>query len=1288
MHLHPLNFTEAETNLLHAQYQALLKHLEKGRGLLQEDLPDIRNTMQNILHGQEGLQDFWKQVREHPYEHYQLHLVHADKDLLNLPWQLAVDDVQYPFVRISKGLPSAKSLASYKPRPGPLKILIMISSPEDADVSNRLSYEQEEEAILKALAPLWESGQVHVDFTQDGSLQSLQEQLALQHYHIFHFSGHGTYKDDTGYLLLEDEKNLDGKYVTAQQLAVALQRKPAHKPALVILASCKTAQGSMEAGFRGVADELMKIGVPAVISMAFSIIDHYATVFSAYLYAHLAKQEPLLQAYTESLISLRQEEEKHMDKSGGYFLTQWLIPQLYCSKMVENIVNWDSTAEVMTTSRAAARVINENQFLFLKHAKEYQFIGRRRDSARFFSRLLKHQGVFIRGQGGVGKTSMAEHLVRRMLMHNSSYHYFDFSEAGLGIPAMITKLQEYLRKEHRQYAINHELDKRQKAVEKLDFLLQEVVKKCTPLFVFDNMETCQEETGGAIKPAYKDWLEYIQHNLINEFPVIFTGRYLIEELNDIYDYSLNQVFFVDFYRKCLQLSIKNIQYSYLELNFGKTAQLLFDTLGGNYRALEFFDEIYKNAPERIVKLLGELQAEKIASKIISAEVQERLEAYSKKLVFGELLQLLNEEEIIVLQLLAQFRKPVLTLALEMQREHSFETALLRLHNLTMIEVHENNDTGLIYYYVTPLVKNWLEGNGLHYQEFSHERAGKYYEHTSNHIEKNDQDLEEAFWHYSISVNKDSLNRVGVILATHYYEQSLFEQAFQCAVKVEKLLEDETDANILNISGLIYSLRGDYTTSLEYFTSSLKADETFGNEAGSGNVLSNIGTVYLETGYPEKALEYYKKSFRLNRAGNNREAMGTALHNIGHVYSHLGDLKKGLTYFNKSLAIAREMNSIPSVCVTLDTIGHLYKTLGDHDTALRYLAESLELAELLGKKEIKASTLNGIGQIHEERGEYESALENFYEALALYRQIGKRAGEASMLINISAIYRRGGYFEEAVQHMENALRIAREIGDRPTEATALNNIGGIYLNTGNYDKALEYFNESLHMAKLTLDKAVEASIYNNLSRIYKDRGDHIKAKEYLEHSLIICEGIGDKSTEAIILNNLGQLYVLLNEDDKAVEYFNKGLMIREATGNKAGEASILISIGRVYNKKGDAENALACFAKSLTIRESLSDIRGIANVFHNVAGVYFDQGDYQQYLHYEARAYEIYTQVKDQEGMYHVGILLGRFYCTMDDPELLAKGLSMLKQSCEIGAQTGYANVHEVAELIEQFSGKA
>ena len=166
-------------------------------------------------------------------------------------------------------------------------------------------------------------------------------------------------------------------------------------------------------------------------------------------------------------------------------------------------------------------------------------------------------------------------------------------------------------------------------------------------------------------------------------------------------------------------------------SFDEIAAALHRALGGNYRALEFFDELCRNAPDAVPGTLDELDA--------------------------------------------------------LLRERSGETLRHIAADLTLAERRAGEAEGRVYNIVPPLVRELLADSGLKAADFDDDRAGAYYEKMDKDLnQRNYADLEEAFFHYERVKNITKLNKTGNTLSGFYYSTSQFQRAFDFARRVEAL----------------------------------------------------------------------------------------------------------------------------------------------------------------------------------------------------------------------------------------------------------------------------------------------------------------------------------------------------------------------------------------------------------------------------------------------------------------------------------------------------------------------
>ncbi len=947
----PLSIEAKPAKQLKRTYRTIFDGLQRGEILDARRLTPLREQMTEIVAQHEAWQSA---VQRAELEQQLLHLTHADTDLLNLPWRLVATHA--PLLALTKGLPTSESLPAFLPRnPLPLKILVMVSAPEDLDITGRLSYEEEEDQILKAFEKLYEHGLVQIDFTQDGSLATLEQQLAENHYHILHFSGHGTYQDGVGYLQLEDPVTQNTDLVTDKAFARALNKKPGHRPSLVLLASCDSGQGKVEGElFSGVSNLLLHIGVPAVVAMNWKISDYFATIFAAEFYRRLAEKTALPQAFQEAVRHVQQAEAQAYQQQPGLTPHQWLIPQLFLGQWCEHLVDWAAPQEKLTFT--AHKFVTGKDQLLLAQRKNYQFIGRRQERRRALPLLKEKTPVLLVGQGGVGKTALAEHLVRRLIAADPRVQPFVFDETTGSMEKVIESLLFYLQKEHRRFLIRKEIEEvSEQAEEQLLWLLQELDRACRPVFVFDNLESFQEEPGGPFKLEHADLLAVIKLLVDNNwFPLLLTGRYPLADFPDLEKVDLNQVRFADFWKKCHQLALAELREHLRKMaadaaaptTFREIVELLHRTFGGNYRVLEFFDELYQEKRSEILGTLAQL------NEFLQEKTGDLLQRVSKNLVFRELLALLNDAERWALGMLTHFRRPVLPLALEMQDvDRSVEPALHRLQQLTLLEAHrENFDTsqGLIYYYATPIVRQLLAQQENGAITFSHPAAGRYYEYVDQHINhRTYADLEEAFFHYTQAGNLDKVNTIAETLSSFYYGRSLYRTALGYAVAAEELAGHQIAPGLINRIGLILLTFGQIPAALTYFERKLVIDREIGDRSGEGTTLNNISQIYDAKGDYDTALRYLQQSLNIQQEIGDRSGMIPTLHNMAQIAWEKQDFQAYYKYEMEAYQMAVATGDAMGLYQVGKNLGPVLCQAGQHEQGLAMLQQSYTIARQAG-----------------------------------------------------------------------------------------------------------------------------------------------------------------------------------------------------------------------------------------------------------------------------------------------------------------------------------------------------
>lgn len=240
-------------------------------------------------------------------------------ELADLPWEFLLDkgggrflaqSAQTPVIRYMEMPQGVRPFST----PLPLRVLVMISAPIDVP---QLDLVKERKRLEAALQPLHEQGKVFVTWQEDATLTALMRYLRKDAYHIFHFVGHGAFDDkhDVGLLLLEDEAERSFP-VEADRIGAFLHDHSSLR--LAVLNSCEGARSSRSDPFAGVAANLVRQGIPAVVAMQFEISDDAAITFSGEFYAALAEGLPVDAAVAEARKAIYATND-----------VEWATPVLY-----------------------------------------------------------------------------------------------------------------------------------------------------------------------------------------------------------------------------------------------------------------------------------------------------------------------------------------------------------------------------------------------------------------------------------------------------------------------------------------------------------------------------------------------------------------------------------------------------------------------------------------------------------------------------------------------------------------------------------------------------------------------------------------------------------------------------------------------------------------------------------------------------------------------------------------------------------------------------------------------
>jgi formylglycine-generating enzyme required for sulfatase activity len=260
-------------------------------------------------------------------------------ELARRPWELLFDASQNKFLLHDPHV----SLVRYLEHPElcerpsvklPLHVLVAMAVPGDRP---SLAVEEELRWIRAALAGLLKAKRVTLEVLRDATLEEIEEHLRSGIFHVFHFIGHG----GGGALLLEDGRRR-ADLLEGRDLGVLLRSHPSLR--LVVLNACEGGLADRSDAFAGVAQALVREGVPAVVAMQSEISDRASLLFTRRFYQELAEGATVDRAVADARRTMYVRQ----------FRLAWAAPVLFTRGFEGPIVAPRCPAAALLTSFLAA----------------------------------------------------------------------------------------------------------------------------------------------------------------------------------------------------------------------------------------------------------------------------------------------------------------------------------------------------------------------------------------------------------------------------------------------------------------------------------------------------------------------------------------------------------------------------------------------------------------------------------------------------------------------------------------------------------------------------------------------------------------------------------------------------------------------------------------------------------------------------------------------------------------------------------------------------------------------
>jgi tetratricopeptide (TPR) repeat protein len=997
--------------------------------------------------------------------------LHPDAaELWSLPWEYLHDGQEFLCLNgklLLSRLPLKLGELSPAEAAPPLRILVVIAGPDD---QHELNFERELAVIQDALDDTMREGLAEVDFLDDATFPALQDALSRKPYHVLHYTGHGAYheKESRGVLCFEDD---EGKtdLVGADKLRPLLVGRELR---LVVLSACQSAKTGGLQAFDSVATGLLQADLPAALAMQFSVLDDSAIEMARVFYTELARGRSPVEALHQAQQAMRHLDEARAPDARRF---DWGVPALYLRAPRMRLI--DPAARTVET-RHGASLPRDFGGLPLPRV----FVGRRPE-LRQLRRALRDRlpALFVRGIGGVGKSTLAAKLLERPGAPLDDALVIRCHELSLPADAL-TKLANFWQaqgKAGHAEAAALLLDSRLDPADRARQALQRIANR-RYLVVFDNLETwfnvppSQGGTTGGVSEIADPTLRAILHGLLTaraDTTFLFTSRHRWAEVEGLPASNRLEVQLPGLTLRQAVLLMNALPRLKDEPLSDKLA--VYQRVGGHPKTIELLDGWLADG-RRLRALLDD--------PTLGRMLAEEWERY----FLTDLLARLSLPERDALTTLAILEEPfwwemardllaspspnplpLLTKGQEREGEPATRAGvgevLSHFLDLSLIQFHASSKVAP-WYTLHPVVRDYLLGrlsdDGTRHA--LHLRAAAYY--GQPFVEAARQAVAQS-GQTATEEQIESLARNRVVGAwvgqtqnmEHAHDSMNRALAWQNHLFLAEQAYADPAAEIVMAVIRVLDRWGQRDAAKALLRRSIDSREGFARAIAQGN----LATLLTDEGRLAEALATYEQVYQTFAALGAKQQMGATLNMQSQVLQDMGDYDQAIERQLASLKIRREINDEEGRAISLHQLSILYMFKEDYDTALQHSQEAEAIDRKRGDMAGLAADLHQQGLFLNRLKRPSEASERFRDSLEINRRIENESDAADSLGELGTLLMDAGQMREAIAAFNEAMEIYQRQGN-PKMGFALESLGSVHERQGEYAAALEKYEQAQHI----------------------------------------------------------------------------------------------------------------------------------------------------------------------------------------------------------------------------------
>jgi tetratricopeptide (TPR) repeat protein len=226
----------------------------------------------------------------------------------------------------------------------------------------------------------------------------------------------------------------------------------------------------------------------------------------------------------------------------------------------------------------------------------------------------------------------------------------------------------------------------------------------------------------------------------------------------------------------------------------------------------------------------------------------------------------------------------------------------------------------------------------------------------------------------------------------------------------------------NAGAYILALRLHQREWIVWLTAAASTAHQMDNFGLTVNYLNNLGFAHSALGETQRAIKFYQLALVIAQEIRDRRGEGSILGNLGSAYAKLGETRRAIDFYQQALVIAQEIGNRDSEGTIFGSLGLAYAALGETRRAIKFYEQALAITQEIGDRHGEGIHLANLGLAHAALDEAQRAIDFYLQALGIAQEIGDRRGQGNRLFNLAITHAKLGNIPIAIICTERALAI--------------------------------------------------------------------------------------------------------------------------------------------------------------------------------------------------------------------------------------------------------------------------